>query len=321
MVVALGAPSATLAVSETAAEEITPELVEATTQAWVDALWSYYATGQPDLTGLATSEGLADLRAYDPRFRAVEAGDLRFLEEPTLVAVAGSALGDPPEEVDGEQVTFEATMTVDVAPYAETHPAGDDRISELVTGRQRRVAQLQFRREPGSDAWLLDGTGPPADPDYVVGLPEPAPERPCPGLGQRRGGDPLLRRPWCTADGDGRVLVDGEGAAAPEIIVEREPCGPGTRSAYFMYLGSPPGAPIGFWESGDFVRDPRGVLPGTEGYRRSIRLPRDAISTGITNGPVTLWTSESLGPDALIVQVGRRFELWPSSEVGCGGPA
>jgi hypothetical protein len=118
------------------------------------------------------------------------------------------------------------------------------------------------------------------------------------------------------------MLVSRRGSGRPlEILVDREPCGAGSESAYVLYLGSPPGAPIAPFASGDYVRDPRGVMPETDRYRRSIDLPADAISTGITNGHATLWVSESLGDDAIIVEVGERFELWPATRAGCGGPA
>lgn len=45
-----------------------------------------------------------------------------------------------------------------------------------------------------------------------------------------------------------------------------------------------------------------------KGYRRNGKLPRDAVSTGVTNGSATLWTSEKMGEKAVFVQVGDRFE-------------
>jgi hypothetical protein len=312
----------TLAATETGTADLSSDEIETIAQRWVDALWTFYATGEPDLTQLTTPAGLDALRAYDWRYRASESGDLRFLEDPELVDASGRW---PWEVLEGEQVTFGVDMTVDVAAYAETRSLPDGAVVETVTGRQRRLANLVFTREPGTEAWLVDHVGSPADPDYVVGLPEPAASRPCPGLRTgRRQADPFLVTPWCTANGEGRVLVygrDSSAARAPEIYVDREPCGPGSASAYIMYLGTPPGAPIGAYESGDYVRDPEGTLPGTDAFRRRVRPPADAISTGITNGVVTIWTSESLGDSAILVQVGQRFERWPKSVSGCGGPA
>lgn len=318
--VLLWSPASAQAVDEVGQEDFAPSDVTAAVQGWVDALWSFYATGEPDLSEVATPAGLARLRDYDWRIRAAEAGEVRFLEEPVLVAASAR---EPWEVVDGQQVTFGADFTVDVAPYAETVTTGDEVVTEVVTGRQRRIANVTFMREPGSGRWLVDDVGVPADPDYVVGLPSPAEPRPCPGLTRKRSGaDPFLAKPWCTADGDGRLLIhggDSNARRAAEILVERAPCGPESSIAYLLFLGTPPGAPIGAYESGDFVRDPNGAMRGkTHAYRRDIKLPADAISTGITNGFATLWTSRSLGEEAIIVQVGQRYEKWPRTTFGCG---
>lgn len=308
--------------AEVEPRDVTPAEMQAVTETWVDALWSFYSTGETDLSALATPNGLEELRAYDWRYRAVESGSMRFVEVHELVDTSGR---EPWEfGPDGEHIAFGVDFVVDVAPYAEADVAGEDMTIEIVTGRQRRIANAMFRREPGTETWLVDGVGPPADPDYTVGLEAPGAPRPCPRRSRvRSGSDPFLATPWCTAGGDGRSLVSGDSnrSGPPEIIVEREPCGPGSTSAHVMYVGSPPGAPIGSFESGDYVRDPQGVMPGPKAYRRDVRLPRDAISTGITNGTATIWTIASVGQAAIFVQVGNRFERWPRSRVGCGGPA
>ncbi len=82
---------------------------------------------------------------------------------------------------------------------------------------------------------------------------------------------------------------------------------------------------MGFGNTHWYIRDPRGKArqergfgPSSEGFRRDVRPPKDAISSGITNGYATIWTSEKLGDKWLLVQVGNRFEGWPQSIGGCG---
>ena len=86
-----------------------------------------------------------------------------------------------------------------------------------------------------------------------------------------------------------------------------------------MDLGWPPGAPRDMLESREYIRDPEGQVPGADAYRRNVRKPKDAISAGITNGWATIWTSRTLGEDAILVQVGPRFERWPRVTAGCTG--
>ena len=88
-----------------------------------------------------------------------------------------------------------------------------------------------------------------------------------------------------------------------------------------MVLGWPPGSPHQMLGSYAYVRDPRGIvkkryLQGPS-YRRDVRPPKDAISTGITNGYATIWTSERVGDRAIFVQIGDRFERWPRTDFGC----
>ena len=74
-----------------------------------------------------------------------------------------------------------------------------------------------------------------------------------------------------------------------------------------------------------YIRDPGGKARkalgrafSPPGFRRDFHPPSDAISTGITNGYATIWTSEKLGDKWLLVQVGDRFERWSRSIGGCG---
>ena len=83
-----------------------------------------------------------------------------------------------------------------------------------------------------------------------------------------------------------------------------------------MTLGRPVGDPIDPWTAGRYVRDPGGEV--TEGgLRPDVAMPEDAVSTGITNGRATIWTSDSTGRKAIFVTVDGRVERWPRTWAGC----
>jgi hypothetical protein len=77
-----------------------------------------------------------------------------------------------------------------------------------------------------------------------------------------------------------------------------EACG---RGVVELILGLPPGWPVDALHGGDYLRDPQGVVRGLTCFRRDFRPPRDAISTGITNGYLTIWASGSTGDRHLFV--------------------
>jgi hypothetical protein len=87
--------------------------------------------------------------------------------------------------------------------------------------------------------------------------------------------------------------------------------------AHEFAIGLPPGTPLrGFDEARFYIRDPGGKARKALG--RAFSPPADAISSGVTNGYATIWTSEKLGDAWLLVQVENRFERWPRSIGGCG---
>jgi hypothetical protein len=288
----------------------------AAVQPWVEALWSFYRTGdETKLTGLATPRGLERLRAIDWRVAAVERNDVRFREVAKIID-----LNDWQEWcTDGSEVVgFDIEPILDIQAGARTFDASRKVPIEAVQGEQRRAIAMSFVRAPGSDGWLLDDVRPSEfRPSYM----QPRTARPCPGLKKPgRAANPLLLEPWCTANGDGRKLAPGGygneiGAATPDCL------GGATEIA----IGLPPGTRMGFDNTRFYVRDPQGKARralgpefATKGFRRDYRPPRDAISTGITNGYATIWTSETLGDKWLLLQVGNRFERWPQSLGGCG---
>ncbi len=286
---------------------------------WIDALWAFYSNGDDAaLTALATARGMERLHAIDWRAQAVERNLVRFREEAHVLDLDGW------QEwcADGDQlVGLDVAPIIQIAAGARTFDASRDAPTEAVQGAQVRSIALSFVRDAASERWLLDDIGPSEfRPTYV----KPRAARPCPGLRDpSAGADPFLMEPWCSADGDGR-RIPTQGSHGLELAVSRPDCLAG---AHEIAIGLPPGTP---WNSdvGNvrfYLRDPGGKARralgrpfGATGFRRDFRPPNDAISSGITNGYATIWTSEKLGDEWLLVQVGNRFERWPRSIGGCG---
>ncbi len=286
---------------------------------WIDALWAFYSDGDDAvLTTLATAHGMERLRAIDWRAQAVERNLVRFREVPQVLDL------DDWQEwcADGNQlVGLDLAPIIQIAPGARTFDASRDAPTEAVQGAQVRSIALSFVRDPGSERWLLDDVRPSEfRPTYV----KPRAARPCPGLRDpSAAADPFLMEPWCSADGDGR-RIPTQGSHGLELAVSRPDCLAG---AHEIAIGLPPGTPLNS-DVGNvrfYLRDPGGKARralgrpfGPPGFRRDFRPPSDAISSGITNGYATIWTSEKLGDEWLLVQVGNRFERWPRSIGGCG---
>lgn len=82
------------------------------------------------------------------------------------------------------------------------------------------------------------------------------------------------------------------------------------------------------WDSASFLRyrgeayvgDPEGVLPtgGTAlSYEPRADLPSDAVATGYREGDRELWTSPSVGRDAVYIVTPDGAERWPRLTAGC----
>jgi hypothetical protein len=69
-----------------------------------------------------------------------------------------------------------------------------------------------------------------------------------------------------------------------------------------------------------YVRDPDGVLPagGTAlSYDPRSDLPPDAVDTGYREGDRELWTSPSVGRDAVYIVTSEGVERWPRFTAAC----
>jgi hypothetical protein len=283
---------------------------------WIEALWSLYESGdEATLTDLATQRGLERLMEVDWRAAAVAREGARFREDPEVID-----FNDWQEWcADGTRlVALDVEPIVRIGPGARTFDAASGTPIEAAEGEQLRALEVRLTRASDADAWLVDDV---RVSDFAPRYIRPMAARPCPGLRDPSSvADPFMLEPWCAANGDGR-RIPTRGPAA-ELGVGAYACKPG---AHDIVIGLPPGTPMGFSNTRSYVRDPRGRTRralgrafSPPGFRRDFRPPRDAISSGITNGYATIWTSERLGDEWLLVKVGNRFERWPQSTSGCG---
>jgi len=168
--------------------------------------------------------------------------------------------------------------------------------------------------------WRITGFGPATDIELRFTPLPAAPARPWdPATRRRATGDPFLLGPWRDANGLGRVvpgpkdLPRGQSGAI-SVITGADHCG--WEDLRCMTLGWPVGDPIDPSTAGHYVRDPAGELTDG-GFRPDLELPEDAVSTGITNGRATIWSSDSTGQKAIFVALDGRVERWPRSWAGC----
>ena len=314
---------AVAAQEQSASGELTPEARDSIGAAWLDQLYAFYASGDPADIPPTSEQGLEQLRMFDWRFAAVEAGIATFDE---TWAVFESTLWDEAFGGAGETTSLELRIGVDAQPLAETKSTLSGQTVEMSGGVQRRAFNATFVPDGVSGDWVLDAIGPPAGgKTYEFGLRTPRPVVPCPRLGNPSSArDPFVMEPWCTAGGDGRKLKVAPTKRADrhlsELYFDSTTC---FRDAIFVWTGWPPGEPmdptVGLRHT--YVRDPLGKVKGVKGYRRNVVLPKDAVSTGVTNGYATIWTSAKVGDKAVFVQVGDRFERWPSATRSAGCPS
>ena len=82
-----------------------------------------------------------------------------------------------------------------------------------------------------------------------------------------------------------------------------------------MTLGWPIGTAIDGVDRYHYVRDPdgrfkrAGRLPMA--YLDDTRLPKDAYSTGLTDGEFEIWVSPAMGSKAIWAKRATRVERWP----------
>jgi hypothetical protein len=286
---------------------------------FVTQLAGIYAwTPGADPCAAFTVRGLASAVAVDANLRAVAEGSAR-IESELVYRLRSEGVYDlrlrPPsvplnlafDLPEGSRTTDPTSGSVEVSAFP-----------------QRVGLHVVFVFD--GHRWRADEVGPITDSSDLVWATIPAtpsPGPPCTGFRRdpagatfdQRSGLSLMegaeRRIWCDEDGRGRRIH------VPEQLVffTRFPCDRG--SIAVLTLGRPIGAaldPLVRWE---YMRDPKGEaramgwLRGNGRYDGDARLPRDARSTGWTNGNITIWTAPSEHDAAIYVKRGSVVERWP----------
>ena len=289
---------------------------EAITRDFLTGLAAYYAdpTGTDPCT-LFTGSGLTTARLFDPRLRAVEAGEVLIDGDLILrVAFEGSRydLRDRPPVVP-----IDAIYDLDAGAAITDVAAGQT----LATTDPERIG-LHFDFLFDGHVWRADQVRL-LGPDYAYWAIEPAqvaPGGPCVGFERDEPGAPFddlaatpftdePGRPWCDADGRGRLLQQEVQLA----LLTRFPCDRG--HAAILTIGRPLGRrfdPLIRW---DYVRDPEGEFLANgwlaAPYDGDATLPTDATYTGWTNGNIDLWVSEAELDEAIYVVRGATVEGGP----------
>jgi hypothetical protein len=279
------------------------------------ALEATYAGDLAALAAIATPDAITALKATDWRAGLVAGGDVRYLGELSTGAIQEM---EPVYAAEGV-VKESLEVRIEAAPGARLVDA-TGRVVEVSTGAAWWALAVTFERDAVGAPWRIIAFGPPTDLELRF---TPMPEaRPCPwdpATRRRAPGDPFLLGPWCDANGQGRVVLDGDDVprdqgSAISVFAGASHCG--WEDLRFLAVGWPVGSVIDPWTAGRYVRDPAGELTDG-GFRADAELPDDAVSTGITNGRATIWTSDSIGRRAIFLAVDGRVERWPRTWAGC----
>ncbi len=273
--------------------------------ALVNELDAYYAGRRVDLLTIFTAQGIEAAVARDWRFREVREGRLRFEQMGRLVfwnERANEPAASPPRLV--------LDIVVDLADDARIIDVAASTVIDQLDGPQRTATRWELIYLAAERRWLIDSVG---ITDVETSFPREVVDSvpPCPWEPPDAEGGPLLEdpaRPFCDGDGRGRRL------SANRVAISFDyPCG--VASSAVLTVGWPLGELHDPYQPYVYVRDADGYfkdhawLAGS--YEPSTRLPDDAIYTGITNGNIDFWVSDSTGEAAIFVKRGDVIERWP----------
>ena len=251
-----------------------------------------------------TVEGLDTALAYDWRLRDSVHGDALFFAD---MSVRGRNINV--ERPTAQPPSFETDLSLTIDPGAELVDPRTRSVLQRWDERQLFTVRVTFGYEIGTDRWQATLIGP-ADPEFGNPPPTLAPPVRCPGLGPDQSDSTDLddSRTWCLG---GR---DGTRATEQQVIVNDDyPCG--TSRASIFTVGWPVGSAVDGWDAYHFIRDPDGRFDRTRplpiAYIADGRLPKDAYSTGLTDGEFEIWVSPSAGPKAIWARRSDRIERWP----------
>jgi hypothetical protein len=279
-------------------------ILEALETFGADLVELYDRPAEGAIDRLFTAEGKRRALDHDWRLRAAERAETWFRGD---VSIRGWSTTD--ERPLDAPPTLKANIAFVASPGAELIDAQTGAVLEGWSQRQDFAMEVGLQYEAGLDVWRAFSLGPPFEfHDHPPGTPPPAVR--CPGLGPDRPAraDLLQGRRWCFGGRNGILATKDQ-----VIVFGRYPCG--TSRASIITLGWPVGSLIDHMDAHQFVRDPDGrfdrAWPLPMAYVADGRLPRDAYSTGLTDGEFEIWVSPAADAKAIWARHGDRIERWP----------
>ncbi|HVM30520.1 MAG TPA: hypothetical protein VM305_07105 [Candidatus Limnocylindrales bacterium] len=290
---------------------MTEEEIDSLAAQLMESLFAAYAAGGDGLDDLFTPLGLINARAADPMLAAISDGQRRVhLDHEIVAVVEGWSERWTQYLPDSTPVWIELEVVSDVGRGARIVDGAGQTISETDLP-QRLEHRLVAVWDGANSRWQIDELASPALGE-VIPMPggTPASGRPCPwrarDLPPSRGFDQDVDRAWC--DSLGRRVPDRHLG-----FVREAPGHCGWQSASLLHLGPQPGWEIDRLQLIQFVRDPEGLFQAgwLAEYEVGVRLPEDAVDTGLTNGNVRLFHSPSEYDSAIYAVIGETVERWP----------
>ena len=264
----------------------------------------YDADKAAALDAAFTAEGAVSALAYDWRLRGAQRGETTFRGDVTV-----RGWGTTDERPLDQPPTLKANIALMAAPGAELVDARTGAVLQRWGERQHFAMEVKLQYEANTGGWRALSLGPPFEwHDDLPAVPAPAVK--CPGLSRDRpdGADLVRGRRWCFGGRDGTLATREQ-----VVVFDRYPCG--TSRASILTVGWPVGAQIDLLDAHQFVRDPDGLFdrqwPLPSAYVGNARLPKDAYTTGLTDGEFEIWVSPAADASAIWARHGRRFERWP----------
>jgi hypothetical protein len=279
------------------------EVVERAIESFVAALVDLYDGGERGaMERLFTLEGRVAALAYDWRLRAADRDEMWFEGQ---VSVRGWTSTD--ERPLDRPPTLKANVALRAAPGAELIDVATGAVLQRWRDHQDFVIEVSLQYEEGT--WRAFSVGPPVEWHDDPPRTPPPPVR-CPALSPDRpdAADLVQGRTWCFGGRNGTLATKEQ-----VVVFHRYPCG--TSRASIFTIGWPVGTSIDHLDAHQFVRDPYGRFerqwPLPIAYIGDGRLPKDAYSTGLTDGEFEIWVSPAAEARAVWARHGERVERWP----------